>query len=105
MGSILVRKTVDKVLRPEAAVPVRRRIRKHKLDAFRRPLEQQLKAGSVTCDQLLSCSRSLGFDGSKRMLQRFVREFRETAHCRRSVWFLTADGEPPLDAPAHAGRY
>ena len=71
------RKTVDKVLRTEAPVPVQRRIRKHKLDAFRKPLEQQLKAGSVTCDQLLSFSRSLGFDGSKRMLQRFVREFRE----------------------------
>jgi transposase len=70
------RKTVDKVLRTEAPVPVQRRIRKHKLDAFRKPLEQQLKAGSVTCDQLLSFSRSLGFDGSKRMLQRFVREFR-----------------------------
>jgi hypothetical protein len=71
------RNKVDKVLRTEAPVLVQRRIRKHKLDAFRERLEQQLKAGSVTCDQLLSFSRSLGFDGSKRMLQRFVREFRQ----------------------------
>ena len=71
------RNTVDKALRTEAPVLVQRRTRKHKLDAFRKPLEQQLKAGCVTCDQLLTFLRSLGFDGSKRMLQRFVREFRE----------------------------
>ena len=59
------RKTVDKVLRTEVPVLVQRRIRKHKLDAFRKPLEQQLKAGCVTCDQLLSFLRSLGFDGSR----------------------------------------
>jgi hypothetical protein len=38
------RKTVDKVLLTEALVLVQRRIRKHKLDAFRKPLEQQPKA-------------------------------------------------------------
>jgi hypothetical protein len=70
------RETVDKVLRTETPVPVQRRIRRHKLDAFRKPLDRQLNAGSITCGQLLSFSRSLGFDGSKRMLQRFVREFR-----------------------------
>jgi transposase len=71
------RKTVDKVLRAEAPAVAQRRIRKHKLDAFRTPLEQQLRSGCVTCDQLLSFLTSLGFDGSKRMVQRFVREFRE----------------------------
>jgi hypothetical protein len=71
------RKTVDKVLRAELPVVAQRRIRKHKLDAFREPLEAQLNIGCVTCDQLLSFLRSLGFDGSKRMVQRFVREFRK----------------------------
>jgi hypothetical protein len=71
------RRTVDKVLRAELPVVVQRRIRKHKLDAFRDPLEAQLRAGCVTCDQLLSFLRSLGFHGSKRMVQRFVREFRK----------------------------
>jgi hypothetical protein len=60
------RKTVDKVLRAELPVVAQRRIRKHKLDAFREPLEAQLNIGCVTCDQLLSFLRSLGFDGSKR---------------------------------------
>jgi transposase len=71
------RETINKVLRTETPLLVQRRIRKHKLDAFRKPLEEQLKKGCVTCDQLLSFLRSLGFDGSKRMVQWCVRDFRE----------------------------
>src|SRR5262245_5372253 len=69
------RETVNKVLHAEGPLIVQRRPRKHKLEAFLEVLEQQLKVGFPTCDRLLSFLRSLGFNGSKRIVQQFVREF------------------------------
>jgi transposase len=50
------RETVDKVLRTEVPVFVQRRIGKHKLDAFRKPLERQIKgplSAGVPCGSSL----------------------------------------------------
>jgi hypothetical protein len=52
------RNTVKKALDTQGPVLVQRRMRMHKLDAFREPLEQQIKAGWATCDQLLGFLRS-----------------------------------------------
>jgi transposase len=70
------RETVNKVLQRDGPVTVQPRSRSTSW-MFREPLAQQLKARCATCDQLLSFLRSLGFNGSKRMVQQFVREFRE----------------------------
>jgi hypothetical protein len=89
------RETVNKVLHTEEPVIVQRPPRKHKLDAFREPLEKQPKAGCKTCDQLPDFLRSFGFNRSKRMVQQFVRESRKR-QIRKKLTTESASSAGPI---------